>query len=119
VAKLVETTAGRSWGVMPTATARENSTGLDDGTAEEQVDDEDRDAEDDAHAGQQHGEAGEAALELGLRVPFAETDGDLTELCARASGDDDCVCRSLVHDGAHEEARGELGERCPGRHRGR
>ena len=45
VARLVDTTAGSSCGVMPTATARENSTASMTRSAQQHVDHEDRDAE--------------------------------------------------------------------------
>ena len=80
VARLVETTAGSSCGVMPTATASENRTASMTGRPKRDVDHEDRDAEHAADLRQQPREAGEAELELGLGMVLAEPDSDPPEL---------------------------------------
>ena len=110
VARLVDTTAGRSWGVMPTATASENSTASISGLSEQDVHHEDRDRQHAAHAGQQRREAREAELKLRLRLALAQADRDPPELGEAPGGDDDGVGRALVHDGAHEQARRQIGE---------
>ena len=108
MARLVDTTAGSSCGVMPTATASENSTASMTGRPERDVDHEDRDAEHPADLGQQPREAGEAELELGLGVAFTEPDGDPPELGEPPGGHHDGVGGALVHDRAHEQARRQL-----------
>ena len=117
VARLVDTTAGSSWGVMPTATARENSTASMTGRPKRDVDHEDRDAEHPADLGQQPREAGETELELGLGVAFPEPDRDPPELGGRPGRHHHGVGGALVHDGSHEQARRQLGERGAARHR--
>ena len=57
---------------------------VDDRAAQRDVDHEDRDAEHPADLGQQPREAGQAELELGLGVAFAEPDRDPPELRRRA-----------------------------------
>ena len=48
----------------------------------------------------------------------AQTGGDAAELGAGAGGDDDAAAAARVHDGAHQRAPGQLGQRGARRHRG-
>ena len=94
VARLVDTTAGSSCGVMPTAMARENSSASRSGRCSTTLIDEDRGGE---HAGdldQQHREPAQPDLELGLglRVAQAERRSARTRRCA-PGGDHDAACR--------------------------
>ena len=89
VARLVETTAGSSWGVMPTATASANRIASIQGRAEQQVDREDRDAEDERDLREEPGEPGEPGLELGARLALPQPHRDLAEPGPRTRRHDD------------------------------
>ena len=83
VARLVETTAGSSCGVMPTATARENRTASMTGRPSATLITKIVTLSTPPTLANKPGEAGEAELELGLRVALAEPDGDPPELGRR------------------------------------
>ena len=117
VARLVETTAGSSWGVMPTATARENSTA--------------------SMTGRPRATLITKIVTLSTPPTLAnspekrvrpswnsvwgwcspEPDGDPPELGRGAGGHHDGVGGALVHDRPHEQARRQLRERSAARHR--
>jgi hypothetical protein len=90
--------------------------GIDDGAADDDVDHEDRDAEQATDLGQQPRKAGEADLKLRLRMTFPEPGGDPSELSSRPRRDHDGIGSAFVHDGSHKQTRRQLRERRAARH---
>ena len=116
-ARLVDTTAGSSCGVMPTAMASENSSasmiGLCSTTLMTKIDGGQRPGDVD----QQHRELAQPDLELGVELVGAQPGGDLAELGARPGRHHHAAAAAGMHDRAHQGAPGQLGQRRPRRRR--
>ena len=117
VARLVETTAGSSCGVMPTATARENSTASMTGRPRATLITKIVTLSTPptlANSPEKRVRPSWNSV-WGWRSP--EPDGDPPELRRGAGGDHHGVGGALVHDRPHEQARRQLRERRAARHR--
>ena len=117
-ARLVDTTAGSSCGVMPTAIASENSNasriGLCSTTLMAKIDTVRAAATYTSSIENRRSPTWNSVCGL-VR---AQPGGDAPELGARAGGDHDAAAAAGVHDGAHQRAPGQLRQRRAGRHRG-
>ena len=97
--------------MIPIAIASENSSASISGREKRDVDDEDRDREDAGDLHEQLREAAQADLEGRLGLPLGESGRDLPEGRRLAGRDDDAATGALVHDRAHERARGQIERR--------
>ena len=110
-ARLVDTTAGSSCGVMPTAIASENSKASRIGLCQHDVDHEDRDGQRAGDVHQQQRELPQPDLELGVQLMGVQTGGDLAELGRGPGGHHDTGPAATLHDRAHQGASGQFGQR--------
>ena len=65
---------------------------------------------------EQHGELAQPDLEFGLGLVFGKAEGDPAELRLPPRGDHNPGAGTSSHNGAHERAAAQLGERRPGRY---
>jgi hypothetical protein len=97
----------------PDGDGQREQQGVNDRSGEDHVDGEDGDGQGSGDVHQQHREAAQPDLELGVELVGVEAGGDLPELRARAGGDHDAATAARPDHGAHQGAPGQLGERCP------
>jgi hypothetical protein len=83
---------------------------------QDHVDDEDGRGEHPGDLHEQHGELAQPDLELGLGLVFGEAEGDPAELRLPSRGDHHPGAGTGSHNGAHQRAAAQLGERSPRGH---
>ncbi len=105
--KLTETIAGSSWGVIPIAIARLNrnasSKGRDSATLITKMEIVSTPA-----TLTRKPEVAQVNLERGVRLTFAQTQGDGPEGSACCGGDNDSATRALAHHRTHERTRRQV-----------